>query len=118
MTTTALQLRLQIDQEVNNLSDHSYFLRLLTSTQSDKIADHVIAYIDKDGAPMLTDYRINNMQYDEASGTGSFRLHFVVARQFCCSDSISCQTDYIDFKFTKSSKTIYLTGNYTYWSTQ
>ncbi len=74
------------------------------------INDHVVEQlVDKDGGPHLSD----------TDGTGgSFRLHFKIDRQFCCSDILSCQMDYIDFKFNKSNDTITLTGSYTVWSIQ
>jgi hypothetical protein len=83
------------------------------------INDYVVEQLeDKDGGPHLSDFGISALLCNMENNTGSFRLHFKIDRQFCCSDILSCQTDYIDFKFNKSDDTITLTGSYTVWIIQ
>ncbi|HAE67991.1 MULTISPECIES: hypothetical protein [Sphingobacterium] len=84
-----------------------------------EINDYVIDQLeDKDGGPHLSDFSVNRLTFFADQTGGSFRLHFKIDRQFCCSDLLSCQTDYIDFKFNKSNNTITLTGGYISWTTQ
>lgn len=83
------------------------------------INDYVVGQLeDKDGGPQLSDLSMSALSFDTDGTGGSFRLHFKIDRQFCCSDILSCQMDYIDFKFNKSNDTITLTGSYTVWSIQ
>ncbi len=60
-------------------------------------ADVFDALQDKDGAPTIANLCIS--QFKEAEDLGSFRLHFMVNRQFCCSDTDACAMDYIDFSY-------------------
>jgi len=84
-----------------------------------KINDYVIDQLeDKDGGPHLSDFSISGLTFYAENTGGSFRLHFKIDRQFCCSDILSCQMDYIDFTFNKSNNTIILTGGYTSWIIQ
>jgi len=84
-----------------------------------EINDYIIEQLeDQDGGPHLSELSISALSFYAASTGGSFRLHFKIDRQFCCSDILSCQMDYIDFKFNKSNDTITLTGSYTVWTIQ
>ncbi|WP_312340507.1 hypothetical protein [Sphingobacterium sp.] len=83
------------------------------------INDYVVGQLEeKDGGPHLSDLSISALSFDTDRTGGSLRLHFKIDRQFCCSDILSCQMDYIDFRFNKSNDTITLTGSYTVWSIQ
>lgn len=83
------------------------------------INDYVVEQLeDKDGGPHLSDLSMSALSFYADSTGGSFRLHFKIDRQFCCSDILSCQMDYIDFKFNKPNDTITLTGSYTVWTIQ
>ncbi|WP_426791573.1 hypothetical protein [Sphingobacterium sp. WOUb80] len=115
------EINIRIPVEKNDLSipftDHE-LLPFIEKHQKE-INDYVIDQLeDKDGGPHLSDFGISALLCNMENNTGSFRLHFKIDRQFCCSDILSCQTDYIDFKFNKSNNTITLTGGYTSWTIQ
>lgn len=120
MAEISIQLTIPGDSNFESLqNDPIQFLKLLSTEQQRLIDDHVVGQLDdKDGAPTLTDFSISNIIFDPVTLKGSFRLHFKISRQFCCSDISSCQADYIDFNFIKECEKIYTTGSYTIWSIQ
>jgi hypothetical protein len=120
MADISIQLAIPEDSNFELLlNDPIQFSKLLDTDQQRLMDDHVVGQLDdQDGAPTLTDFSISNLLFDRTTLKGSFRLHFKISRQFCCSDSSSCQTDYIDFNFTKEYKKIYATGSYTIWTIQ
>lgn len=120
MAETAIQLTVAVDGNFDPLIDDSVqFSKLLGPEQRLLIDDHVVNQLeDKDGAPALSDFSIGNITFDRLSSKGSFRVHFKISRQFCCSDITSCQKDYMDFKFTKRGQKIDITGSYVLWTIQ
>jgi len=120
MADISIQLTITEDSNFESLrNDPIQFSKLLGTEQQRLIDDHVVGQLDdQDGAPTLTDFSISNIVFDRMTLKGSFRLHFKISRQFCCSDTSSCQTDYMDFNFTKEDKKIYATGSYTLWEIQ
>lgn len=120
MAETAILLTITVDGNFDSLIDDPVqFSKLLGPEQRRQIDDHVVNQLeDQDGAPALSDFSIANITFDPVSSKGSFRVHFKISRQFCCSDVTSCQTDYMDFKFTKRGKKIDVTGSYVLWAIQ
>ena len=120
MAETAIQFTVAVDRNFELLIDNPFrFSKLLGLEQRGQIDDHVVSQLeDKDGAPTLVDFSIGNIAFDPISSKGSFRVHFKISRQFCCSDISSCQTDYMDFTFTKREQKIDITGSYILWSIQ
>lgn len=120
MAGISIQLTIPGDSSFESLqNDPIQFSELLGTEQQRLIDDHVVGQLDdQDGAPALTDFSVSNITFDPVTLKGSFRLHFKISRQFCCSDISSCQTDYMDFNFIKEDKKIYGTGSYTTWSIQ
>lgn len=120
MAETAIQLTVAVDGNFDSLIDDPVqFSKLLGPEQWRRIDDHVVSQLeDKDGAPTLIDFSVSNIVFDPTVSKGSFRVHFKISRQFCCSDIASCQTDYIDFRFTKEGKTLNITGSYILWIIQ
>jgi hypothetical protein len=70
---------------------------------------------DKDGAPQIGDINISSFTFDNIEKKGRFRISFNIDRQFCCSDTTSCQSDYIDFDFSYASGNISATGHFINW---
>lgn len=70
---------------------------------------------DKDGAPQIGDLTISIFTFDDIQKKGRFRISFNIDRQFCCSDTTSCQSDYVDFDFTYASGNIVAIGNFMNW---
>lgn len=82
--------------------DPQSLVTVLTQPQLKALKQSLLEVVaDKDGGPQISDLRISNWQYDPSKNTGKFRLHFVIDRQFCCSDTQSCVADYVDFTFIK-----------------
>lgn len=71
---------------------------------------------DKDGAPQIGDLSVTKFTFDAEKASGQFRIVFNIKRQFCCSDISSCQSDYIDFKFTYQPNILNATGNFVNWN--
>lgn len=120
MAETTLQFTVAVGDNFQALIDEPVqFSKLLGTEQQQQIDNHVVSQLeDKDGAPTLTDFSVSNMTFDSMSSKGSFRAHFQISRQFCCSDISSCQRDYIDLNFTKREQTLYITGYYISWEIQ
>jgi len=116
---TEINIRIQLKKDDLILPFSNQDLIPFIDKHQQEINDYVIEQLeDKDGAPHLSDFSISELTFDTNSTEGSFRLHFKIDRQFCCSDLSSCQMDYIDFKFNKSNDSITLTGSYTVWTIQ
>jgi len=119
MAETAIQFTVAVDGNFDALIDDPVQFRELLSPEQRQIDDHVVNQLeDKDGAPNLTDFSIGNISFDSITSKGSFRVHFKISRQFCCSDIISCQTDYIDFTCTKRGQKLDIMGSYVLWTIQ
>lgn len=120
MTDRKLQFQVTTNSSMESLvRDPVLFLELLSKEQRQLIAGQVVSQLEnQDGAPTLIDLYIDHILFEAKSSQGSFRLHFKIARQFCCSDLSSCQADYIDFQFKKNNSIIYITGSYIYWAIQ
>ncbi|MNL03638.1 hypothetical protein D3C87_1241790 [compost metagenome] len=71
---------------------------------------------DKDGAPLIDDLTVAKFTIDEKKTNGKFRINFNINRQFCCSDTSSCQSDYIDFTFTYRPNFISALGDFVNWN--
>lgn len=71
---------------------------------------------DKDGAPQIDDLIIEKFTIDEKKTHGKFRINFNINRQFCCSDTSACQSDYIDFTFTYRPNFINAIGDFVNWN--
>lgn len=70
---------------------------------------------DKDGAPQIGDLTISSFNFDDIEKKGRFRISFNIDRQFCCSDTTSCQSDYVDFDFTYISGNVVAVGSFMSW---
>ncbi|WP_312329630.1 hypothetical protein [Sphingobacterium sp.] len=116
---TEINIRIQLKKNDLIIPFSNQDLIPFIAKHQQEINDYVIEQLeDKDGAPHLSDFSISGLTFYTNSTEGSFRLHFKIDRQFCCSDLSSCQMDYIDFKFNKSNDSITLTGTYTVWTIQ
>ena len=71
---------------------------------------------DKDGAPQVGDLAISSFTFEDIEKKGKFRITFHIDRQFCCSDTSSCQSDYIDFDFTYASDNLVAVGHFINWN--
>lgn len=69
-----------------------------------------------DGGPSVSTYRIANFSWDSHLKKGRFRLNFTIDRRFCCSDTESCATDYLDFDFTVQETVLTATTEYFEWA--
>lgn len=116
---TEINIRITIEKDDLSIPFTDQELLPFIEKHQKEINDYVIDQLeDKDGGPHLSDFSISGLTFYAENIGGSFRLHFKIDRQFCCSDILSCQMDYIDFKFNKSNNIITLTGGYTSWTIQ
>ncbi|MBE8712236.1 hypothetical protein [Sphingobacterium hungaricum] len=100
----------QLITDPNLLINHDSFDTIQLSSF---ILNHIE---DLDGAPELTDFRMDRWRFDSETKTGKFRLHFAINRRFCCSDQESCRTDYLDFSFSYANQNFEATANYFDWT--
>jgi len=99
------------------LAQPSNLLSILSKENAQQISDHVVEQLkDRDGGPVLTDLHLLKFRYDESTGEGSFRLHFRISRQYCCSDISGCADDYLDFKFVYRNENFVAEAAYFQWS--
>lgn len=91
-------------------------LDVLTEKQIAQINTFIFDNLnDKDGAPQVDDFNILSFTYNEEERRGSFRMHFYINRQFCCSDVESSRQDYVDFQFSYVNETLEATASYFNW---
>lgn len=99
------------------LAQPSNLLSILSNENVQQISDHVVEQLkDRDGGPVLSDFQLQKFHYAEFTGEGSFRLHFRINRQYCCSDISGCDDDYLDFKFLYRNENFVAEGAYFQWS--
>jgi len=91
-------------------------LELMGEEQKQNLKEYLFDQLqDKDGSPEIDEMRIHALKYQEENGQGSFRLHFMINRRFCCSDIEACRTDYVDFKFEYLQEDFRATAHYFNW---
>ncbi len=116
MTHMTIRIPIEKDDLIIPFTDQD-LLRFIGGYRR-QINDYVIGQLeDQDDGPHLSDFSISRLLF-HADNTCSFRLHFKIDRQFCCSDMLSCQMDYMDFIVNKSDEDTTLTGAYTTWTIQ
>ncbi|SEG66568.1 hypothetical protein [Sphingobacterium lactis] len=92
-------------------------LDFIPAAQTDKLKDFVFdALGNKDGSPEVGNLKVAKFKFDKAKNKGSFRLKFDIDRRYCCSDTESCSSDYVDFVFTTAGKNMLAKGNYFDWT--
>lgn len=107
ITDTALQ---QIKQNFTLLLDQ------ITAEDRKQLQEAVFDSLsDKDGAPQIGDLSVSSFTFNDIEKKGKFRISFNIDRQFCCSDTTSCQSDYVDFDFSYTYGNIVATGNFMNW---
>lgn len=90
---------------------------ILPAEQKKKIEAFVVDHLEnQDGAPQLDNIGMTKFRYDETDRNGSFRLHFYINRRFCCSDTESSRSDYLDFHFSYEQETVRATATYLDWN--
>lgn len=117
MSHITLQIALPDEINMDTLVQcPAQFVKLIDGTYT-AINAYIIGQLENlDGGPQVTDLRISHMVYHNSTLQGSFRLHFNLSRQFCCSDISASQNDYMDFTFMLAKQHIYATGSYMSWS--
>lgn len=116
---TEIEFKITVEKDDFKIPLKDQDLLCLMNKYRKEINDYVVEQLeDKDGGPHLSDFSISALLCNMENIAGSFRLHFKIDRQFCCSDILSCQTDYMDFKFKKDTEIIYITGSYISWGIQ
>lgn len=112
-----INFRLENIQEELLIDSPSIIIQQLTSNDLNQLQEFIYDQLsDKDGAPQVGNLQIQQFSYDSTNKTGSFRLHFDLNRQFCCSDTTSCHTDYLDFTFKYMGSDLVLSAHYFDWS--
>ncbi|AIM36756.1 hypothetical protein KO02_08645 [Sphingobacterium sp. ML3W] len=116
MSTIKLNIAIT-DTEVKEVEQNfALLLDKITAEDRKKIQELVFdSLADKDGAPQIGDLTITNFTFNENQKKGQFRITFNIDRQFCCSDTSSCQSDYMDFDFTYASNTLAAVGHFMSW---
>ncbi len=71
---------------------------------------------DKDGSPTVNNLLITKFSYDQTKNKGGFRMSFDIDRKFCCSDTESCKSDYLDFTFQINDNELEASGSYFDWT--
>ncbi|WP_293883162.1 MULTISPECIES: hypothetical protein [unclassified Sphingobacterium] len=116
---TAINIKISIEKDHLSIPFNIQDLLQSMDANMKDINDYVVDCLEnKDGAPHLSDFSISRLSFYTDHTSGSFRMHFKIDRQFCCSDLLSCQMDYIDFKFNISNDTIAIHGSYVDWTIQ
>lgn len=117
MATITLNITISQTDWNNIQHDYTLLLNKLTAEDHKQLQDLVFDNLsDKDGAPQINDLTISEYRVDENQKKGKFRLNFQIDRQFCCSDTQSCQTDYIDFNFSYISDVCTAIGHFIHWN--
>lgn len=96
------ELKIKIPNiDIQNLSKNEQLLaELLNSNHRQELQEYILDGLgNKDGGPQATLFKVKNFFYNQGERKGAFRLTFIVQRRYCCSDTESCQEDYLDFDF-------------------
>lgn len=111
-------IKFQLEEKsFQKVSNDPNLLIYQDSFDKDQLSSFIIAHLqDLDGAPELTDFRIDKWMFDSFSKKGKFRLHFAINRRFCCSDQESCRTDYVDFSFSYENENLVASASYFDWT--
>lgn len=116
---STVKLNISITDTALKEVTHNFALLLekITATDRKQLQEIVFDSLsDKDGAPQIGDLAISSFTLDATENKGKFRITFHIDRQFCCSDTTSCQSDYIDFDFTYAADVVTATGHFMSWN--
>ncbi|MEN5194922.1 hypothetical protein [Sphingobacterium faecium] len=117
MSTIKLNIKVSEKEWVEINHNFTLLVNKITVDDRRKLQEVVFDNLsDKDGAPQIDDLIIEKFTIDEKKTRGKFRINFSINRQFCCSDTISCQSDYIDFTFTYRPNFINAIGDFVNWN--
>ena len=117
MSTIKLNIKVSEKEWVEINHNFTLLVNKITVDDRRKLQEVVFDNLsDKDGAPQIDDLIIEKFTIDEKKTRGKFRINFSINRQFCCSDTSSGQSDYIDFTFTYRPNFINAIGDFVNWN--
>lgn len=94
-----------------------WIIQHISPEDQSRLQDYILDHLSSlDGGPSVNDYRIANFSWDRILQKGTFRLNFTIDRRFCCSDTESCATDYLDFDFSVQDAILTATSEYFEWA--
>ncbi|MGO1245103.1 hypothetical protein [Sphingobacterium sp. JB170] len=117
-TGNPIEIKIVMPQFVfeNMQNTPSRLLDLIGHAQLDCIKSNIIdALSDREGGPAVVNMRVTKFEYDDERYAGIFRLHFMISRQFCCSDTVAAIDDYIDFKYEYQNEIMTAQGVFFQW---
>jgi len=116
MSTIQLNIPISASELKEVEQNSASLLEKITVNDRNQVQEKIFDSLsDKDGAPQVGDLAITKFSFDDNQKKGKFRLTFHIDRQFCCSDTTSCQSDYIDFDFTYASTELKAVGHFISW---
>lgn len=117
-TGNPIEIKIVLPQFVfeNMQTTPSRLLDLIGRAQLDHIKANIIdALSDREGGPAVINMRVTKFEYENERYAGNFRLNFTISRQFCCSDTVAANDDYIDFKFEYQNEIMTAQGIFFQW---